>query len=103
MPEYKVLVVEDEVEAREFMEMAFKCEGYQVEVVDDGDEAVDIIAERHSEFIAVFLDLLMPRKNGLTALREIRSITKDLPVFVTSAAASPFPRSTASAGASQRR
>jgi two-component system response regulator AtoC len=68
--------------------MAFKCEGYQVELVDDGEEALDIITERHREFSAVFLDLLLPRKNGLSVLKEIRTVSRDLPVFVTSAAAS---------------
>ncbi|HUB31892.1 MAG TPA: sigma-54 dependent transcriptional regulator [Bryobacteraceae bacterium] len=85
----KVLLVEDEADAREFMAMAFRCEGYAVELAEDGDEAVNIISERHSEFSAVFLEQLMARKDGLAALREIRSITRDLPVFITSFAASP--------------
>jgi two-component system, NtrC family, response regulator AtoC len=88
IPAVRILVVEDEADAREFMAMAFKCEGYEVEVAEDGDEAVEIISERIAEFSAVFLDLLMPRKDGLTALREIRVISKDLPVFVTSFATS---------------
>ncbi len=86
----KVLVVEDESDAREFMAMAFKCEGYAVELAEDGDEAVRIISERQGEFSAVFLDQFMPRKDGLAALREIRTITNDLPVFITSFASSPL-------------
>ncbi len=85
----KVLVVEDEADARDFMAMAFKCEGYAVDLAEDGDEAVKIISERPGEFSAVFLDQLMPRKDGLATLREIRLIAKDLPVFITSFAASP--------------
>jgi two-component system response regulator AtoC len=84
----RVLVVEDESDAREFMAMAFKCEGYAVELAEDGDEAVKIISERQGEFSAVFLDQFMPRKDGLAALREIRTITNDLPVFITSFASS---------------
>ncbi len=84
----KVLVVEDEADAREFMAMAFKCEGYAVELAEDGDEAVKIVAERQSEFSAVFLDQFMPRKDGVAALREIRLIAKELPVFITSFASS---------------
>jgi two-component system, NtrC family, response regulator AtoC len=85
----KILVVEDEADAREFMAMAFRCEGYSVETAEDGDEAVSILSERHSEFSAVFLEQLTARKDGLAALREIRSITQDLPVFITSFAPSP--------------
>lgn len=85
----KVLVVEDEPDAREFLAMAFKCEGYGVELAEDGEEAVETVSARYSEFSAVFLDLLMPRKDGLSALREIRAITSELPVFITSFAAPP--------------
>ncbi len=85
----KVLVVDDEADAREFMAMAFKCEGYAVEVAEDGEEAVQMVSERPNDFSAVFLDLLMPRKDGLTALREIRGVNKELPVFITSFASSP--------------
>lgn len=85
----KVLVVEDEAETREFLAMAFKCEGYGVELAEDGEEAVEIVSNRPGEFSAVFLDLLTPGKDGLEALREIRTIAKDLPVFVTSFTAAP--------------
>jgi two-component system, NtrC family, response regulator AtoC len=84
--EPKVLVVEDEVDSREFLGLAFKCEGYDVELVEDGEEAVEILADRHHEFVAVWLDLILPRRDGLSALREIRLISRDLPVFVTSGA-----------------
>jgi two-component system, NtrC family, response regulator AtoC len=84
----KVLLVEDQANARESMVLALQCEGYAVELAEDGEEAERIIADRHSEFSAVFLDQLMPPKGGLAALRGIRLITKDLPVFITSFAAS---------------
>jgi two-component system, NtrC family, response regulator AtoC len=83
----KVLLVENEADARESMALALQCESYAVELAEDGEEAVRIIAERHAEFSAVFLDRLMPPKGGLAALRGIRLITKDLPVFITSLAA----------------
>jgi DNA-binding NtrC family response regulator len=85
----KVLLVENEADTRAFMAMAFQCEGYGVELAGDAEEAVRIIADRHAEFSAVFLDQLMPRKEGFAALRAIRLITLDLPVFITSFAGSP--------------
>ncbi len=84
----KVLLVETDDDAREFMAMAFQCECYSVELAEDGEEAVRIIADRRAEFIAVFLDQLIPPKGGLAALRGVRLITHDLPVFVTSFTAS---------------
>ena len=52
-------------------------------------DAVEVVSSRPGEFSAVFLDLLTPGKDGLEALREIRTIAKDLPVFVTSFTAAP--------------
>jgi len=86
----RVLVVEDEADAREFLKVAFRYDGYEVETAEDGDEAVEILVRRHDEFTAVILDLLMPRKDGITALREIRAFAEDLPILVTSAATSPL-------------
>jgi len=86
----RVLVVEDEADAREFLKVAFRYDGFEVETAEDGDEAVEILARRHNEFTAVILDLLMPRKDGITALREIRGFAQNLPVLVTSAATSPL-------------
>jgi len=85
----KVLVVEEEADAREYIAMAFTCEGYAVELAEDGDEAVQLIGQSPGEFAAVFLEEWIPRKDGLTVLREIRAINKDIPVFITSYAPSP--------------
>ncbi len=85
----KVLIVEEEADAREFIAMAFTCEGYAVELAQDGDEAVRMIGQAPGEFAAVFLEEWIPRKDGLTVLREIRAIDKEIPIFVTSYAPSP--------------
>lgn len=66
----RVLVAEDGRNAADILAMFFEMEGHQVSVAYDGVEAV----ERSSAFRPqiIFLDIGMPRMNGLEAARQIR-------------------------------
>jgi two-component system response regulator AtoC len=86
--ERTILVGEDEPEAREFLEMALRYQGYAVETAADGQEVLDYL-DSNSAVSAVLLDICMPRMNGLEALREIRSRDKGLPVIMVSGASTP--------------
>jgi len=84
----KILVGEDELEVRAYLEMALKCLGYAVELAQDGEEVMAHLRSAPSDFSAVLLDLVMPRRDGMEALREIRHLLPDLPVIIVSGAAS---------------
>jgi two-component system, NtrC family, response regulator AtoC len=86
----KVLVGEDEMEVRGYLDVALKCLGYQVELAQDGEEVLSYLHSSASEISVVLLDLAMPRRNGIEILAEIRRITPDLPVIIVSAASSPL-------------
>ena len=83
-----VLVGEDELEVREYLEMALKCLGYSVELAQDGDEVISHLVTSPSKVSAVLLDLMMPQKDGIETLQEIRRIDPDLPVIVVSGVSS---------------
>jgi len=83
-----ILVGEDELEVRGYLEIALKCLGYSVELAQDGDEVLACLQSSRSEFAAVLLDLMMPNREGLDTLREIRRIAPDLPVIIVSGASS---------------
>jgi two-component system response regulator AtoC len=85
---YKILVGEDELEVRAYLEMALKCLGYGVEVAQDGDEVMECLRAAPEEVSAVLLDLMMPQRDGMEVLREIRRIDPELPVIIISGAAS---------------
>ena len=85
-----ILLVEDDMEVRRYLEMALKCHGYSVETAQDGEEAVTCLHESRSRISAVLLDIMMPRKDGFETLREIRQIDQDIPVIMISGAASPL-------------
>lgn len=83
-----ILVAEDEPEVRGYFETALRCFGYAVELAQDGDEALARLQAPGPEVSAVLLDLMMPRRDGLETLREIRAMNSRLPVIVVSEAAS---------------
>jgi two-component system response regulator AtoC len=84
-----VLFAEDDPEVRSFIEMALRCQGYAVEIADDGEEALELL-NANPNVAAVLLDIVMPRRDGLETLREIRKINATVPVIMISGAASPL-------------
>ncbi len=85
-----ILVGEDELEVRGYLEMALKCLGYSVELAQDSDEVLSFLRSSRDEVGTVVLDVTMPDRDGMETLREIRDLDPDLPVIVISAAASPL-------------
>jgi two-component system response regulator AtoC len=70
--------------------MTLRCHGYAVEAAQDGEGVIGSLQQSPSRISAVLLDVLMPRKDGLEALREIRRISPELPVIMLSGSSSPL-------------
>ncbi len=83
-----ILVAEDELEVRGYLEMALRCLGYSVDLAQDGDEVLALLQSSRTSYAAVLLDLIMPSRDGLETLREIRRIDAALPVIIVSGAGS---------------
>jgi DNA-binding response OmpR family regulator len=75
-----ILLVEDEPEIAQMFSLGLSIAGHEVEVAGDGCHAVD--RARSKRFDLVFLDVELPRIDGLTTLEFLRSNgpTHDLPV-----------------------
>jgi two-component system response regulator AtoC len=84
----RILIVEDEPEVRDYLSFALKRHGYTTEVADDGDEAIDALTRSGSGVSLVLLDIIMPRKDGLDTLREVRQTNPLLPVVMLSGSCS---------------
>jgi two-component system response regulator AtoC len=82
--EKTILVGEDEPEVRGYIEMALEGLGFSVEVARDGDEVLSFLQASERVFAAVLLDVVMPNRDGLDTLREIRAIDPNLPVIMIS-------------------
>jgi len=85
-----ILLGEDELEVRSYLEMALKCHGYAIESAQDGEEVLSCLERDHGRISLILLDIMMPRKDGLETLRDIRRQNRDLPVIMLSGASSPL-------------
>ncbi len=85
-----ILLGEDELEVRSYLEMALKCHGYSIESAQDGEEVLSCLERDRARISLVLLDIMMPRKDGLETLRDIRRFDRDLPVIMLSGASSPL-------------
>ena len=66
----KILLAEDEQQLSRVLETAMTHEGYQVDTAFDGQEAVDLA--KGNAYDLMILDIMMPVKTGIEALKEIR-------------------------------
>jgi len=82
MSNEKVLVVDDEEHILELARLYLSREGYQVEGVADGSQAVARFAQLKPDLVV--LDLMLPGVDGLTVCREIRKQSQ-VPIIILSA------------------
>lgn len=67
MPRKPVLVVDDDESNRALLDAILSDEGYSVEMVDGGAEAIELLQTRH--YAAVLLDMLMPFVDGFDVIQ----------------------------------
>jgi two-component system copper resistance phosphate regulon response regulator CusR len=78
-----ILVIEDEPRIRAFLGRALEGEGFAVDGAEDG--LTGLARALEGSYDLVILDLLLPRVDGLTVLRELSRRCPELPVVVVSA------------------
>ena len=79
----RVLIVEDDAMIGEAVHAGLKREGLAVDWVRDGEAADSAL--RLNTFDAVVLDLGLPRKNGLSVLKDLRARRQAMPVLILTA------------------
>jgi signal transduction histidine kinase/ActR/RegA family two-component response regulator len=80
----RVLVVEDERPIQELLARGIEMLGHQVEVVGDGQDAIDLLERRAGDFDLMFVDLVLPRRSGAEVYRALSTLRRDLPVVLCS-------------------
>ncbi len=78
----KVLIVEDNSDAREAWSTLISSWGYRVDSAEDGEQALQLIESSDPQIL--LLDLRLPKKDGLGVLREIRANGWQIPTIVIS-------------------
>src|SRR6185436_10360967 len=81
----RVLIVEDEEHLATGLRFNLEAEGYEVEVVDTGEAALQLLTEAPRRFDVVVLDVMLPGKDGFEVVSELRHAGQFAPVLMLTA------------------
>ena len=79
----KLLLAEDEKELSKALKAILESNRYSVDAVYDGEDAIYYM--ENSEYDAVILDIMMPKVDGITALKTVREKGIDVPIIMLTA------------------
>lgn len=87
MSNFKVLVVDDDINICELLRLYLQKEGYSTSLAYDGEMAIKVFFETKPDLI--LLDIMLPRLDGWQVCREIRK-TSDTPIIMLTAKGETF-------------
>lgn len=83
--EESILVVDDEERMRKLIKDFLTNKGYHILQAEDGEKALEIYQENKSKIMLILLDVMMPKLDGWSVLRQIRQENKELPIIMLTA------------------
>lgn len=78
----RILVIDDDPFVLDLLRRILEGDGYEVVVAANGQDGMEIF--RQQPFDLLITDMVMPMKDGLQTILELRDIDPDLPVIATS-------------------
>lgn len=87
MSENKILLVDDESDIIRIIGSRIKSWGYEVLEAAKGADAVNMVKDGKAQLVV--LDYMLPDMDGVTVLKEIRKINKNIPVIMFTAYPNP--------------
>ena len=79
----RILVVEDEKKVASFIQRGLEGEGFSVEVAYDGESGVEMGSQ--SSFDLILMDVMLPKMDGLQAIKALREKGVEIPVLCLTA------------------
>ena len=79
----KLLLAEDDLDLQSAVKTLLERSGYSVDAVDNGADAVDYLTS--ADYDGMILDWMMPEKDGISALREVRARGLSVPCLLLTA------------------
>ena len=84
MPNNCILVVDDEQRMRKLIKDFLKAKGYSILEAEDGEKALEVFEENKNKISLILLDVMMPKLDGWSVLRQIRQSSK-IPIIMLTA------------------
>ena len=84
MEDTTILIVDDETRMRKLIKDFLVKSDYKTLEAGDGEEAIDVFEENKDKINLILLDVMMPKLDGWSVLRKIRSESK-VPVIMLTA------------------
>ncbi len=86
MNEYTILVVDDESRMRKLIKDFLTKENFSIIEAEDGEKAIEIFNQEKDKISLILLDVMMPKLDGWSVLRQIRQSSK-VPIVMLTARA----------------
>ena len=83
MNEESILIVDDEARMRKLIKDFLKVKGYHILEAEDGEKALEIFETEGNKINLILLDVMMPKLDGWSVLRQIRQTSKVPIVMLT--------------------
>jgi len=84
MNDYTVLIVDDEARMRKLIKDFLSQKGYMILEAEDGEKALEVFEENKEKISLILLDVMMPKLDGWSVLRQIRQDSK-VPIIMLTA------------------
>ena len=84
MIEDSILVVDDEARMRKLIKDFLSNKGYNIIEAEDGEKALEVYEQNQSKIMLILLDVMMPKLDGWSVLRQIRQTSK-VPIIMLTA------------------
>lgn len=81
----RILVVEDQENLAKLVKKGLESEGFAVDYVTDGEVASRRITFNHKDYDLMILDLMLPKKDGITVCKEMRAKNIHTPILMLTA------------------
>ena len=85
--EASILVADDELRMRKLVKDFLKQKNYHIIEAEDGEQALNKFGENQNKINLVILDVMMPKLDGWSVLRQIRQMDKNVPIIMLTARA----------------
>ena len=83
--EQSILIVDDEARMRKLIKDFLNAKGYSILEAEDGEKALEVYEKNHSKIGLILLDVMMPKLDGWSVLRQIRQEDKKIPIIMLTA------------------